>query len=403
MNKITISKRGQTAPPSPIRMLVPLAEEAKKRGVKVYHLNIGQPDLLAPEGVAKKILSCREKYLPYENSQGSSELIKSFQYYYNKINIHFNYEELLITSGASEALIFILAAICDPGDEVIVFEPFYANYLSFANLLNIKIVPVPLNAQKDYHLPKDQDIKSKINKNTKAIIVNNPNNPTGTVLTEKEISRICDLALTSNLFIISDEAYYGLSFGKNKCLSIYHVAHKNLHQNIILVDSLSKKLNVCGARIGIIASKNMEIMKAVNRFAQARLSVSTLDQSFISNAVKNMSRYVGKLAHEYQKRRDVFIETFKTESNLKIHQPEGAFYVLIKLPIKDSDKFAEWLLTDFSNNGETVMVAPGSGFYATENSGKDEIRIAFVLKLKDLKRAAKLLAMAVKTYVSKNS
>lgn len=391
------------APPSPIRKLVPLAEEAKMRGTKVYHLNIGQPDFLAPRDVAQKIFSCREKYLPYENSQGSSELIKSFQYYYKKINIPFNYEELLITSGASEALIFILAAICDPGDEVIVFEPFYANYLSFANLLNIKIVPVPLDPKNDYHLPKDKDIKSKITKNTKAIIVNNPNNPTGTVLTKKELSKICDFAQVNNLFLISDEAYYGISFGKNKCLSVFHIADKKIHQNIILVDSLSKKLNVCGARIGIIASKNMDIMKAINRFAQARLSVSTLDQSYIANAVKNMSNYVGKIAYEYQKRRDVFVENFQKESDLKIHQPEGAFYALIKLPIKDSDNFAEWLLTDFNYLGETVMVAPGSGFYATENSGKDEIRIAFVLKEQDLKRAAKILAMAVKIYIGKNS
>jgi len=395
---IKISKRGELAPDSPIRKLTRFAEEAKKEGIKIYHLNIGQPDLKVPSRIRTEIRKVSNiDYLPYTNSQGTKETLLSYSKYFHDIKVNYSPKEILITFGASEALIFAIAAICDPEDEIIAFEPFYANYLGFANLVSAKIIPVQLDAQENFHLPSQNKIVGKITDRTKAILFTNPNNPTGTVFRKYELQTILDIAKKYRLFIISDETYHGVSF-KTKAISFMHLAKDLEQQQIIIIDSLSKRYNVCGARIGAIASKNLEIMSAVNRFAQERLSVGFIDQKIVTLELQNSLGDVKKITKIYQARRDAFLKTLEGELNIKTLYPEGAFYAMIKLPIKDSDEFAKWLLTNFRYKNETVMVAPGSGFYASPGKGKDEIRIAYVLGEEELKKAAKLLAIAVKQY-----
>jgi len=395
---IKISKRGELAPDSPIRKLTRFAEEAKKEGVKIYHLNIGQPDLKVPSKIRTEIRKVSNiDYLPYTNSQGTNEALSSYSKYFHDIKISFDPKEILITFGASEALVFAIAAICDPADEIIAFEPFYANYLGFANLVSAKIIPIQLDAQKNFHLPSQNKIIEKITKKTKAIFFTNPNNPTGTVFRKHELETILHIAKKYNLFIVSDETYHGLSFN-NKTISFMHLAKGDLPKQIIIIDSLSKRLNVCGLRIGALASKNFNIMSAVNRFAQERLSVGFIDQKIVTLELQNSLGDIKKVAKIYQARRDAFLKTLEEEFNIKTLYPEGAFYAMIKLPVKDSDEFAKWLLTSFRHNNETVMVAPGSGFYASPGKGKDEIRIAYVLDESELKKAAKLLAIAIRQY-----
>lgn len=401
-NKFTISRRGNLAPYSPIRKLMPFADKAKAEGVKIYHLNIGQPDFEVPELVKFAIKKYSDlTYLPYSHSQGYADLIQSWQNYLKDIRISgIKPSDILITTGASEALIFAVAAICDPGEELLVFEPFYANYQGFANLVSAKVIPVTLDKNNGYHLPPETEITAKITKKTRGVLFANPNNPTGTVFDRKELELIFKIAKEYNLFLISDETYFGLTFDNRKSISFYHIAKGEDRDRIVLIDSLSKRLNVCGARVGAIISTNKDFMSAVLRFAQERLAVATLDQMITSEALADSIGYVKKIAKEYQKRRDSFIGTLEKEMSTKIHYPEGAFYTMLKLPIKNADDFAKWLLTDFRYNNETVMVAPGSGFYAS-GGGQDEVRVAYVLKVSELKKAAKLLALAVKEYSDK--
>jgi len=401
MRKLSISLRGEKAPFSPIRKLTPFADQAKKGGAKVYHLNIGQPDFDLPRPVAqalKKNSNCT--YLPYAPSQGMPELVKSWSDYYKSIGLDIAQKEIVVTTGGSEGLIYTFAAICDPGDEVIVFEPFYANYNGFANLVSAKIVPVTLVPEIGYHLPDRQDIIKKITAKTKAIIVTSPNNPTGTVYSDQELKMLLDIAKEKDLFLISDEAYFGISFAAGKAKSISHLADEEGKQRIIMIDSVSKRLNVCGARIGAISSKNEEFMSAINRFAQERLSVATIDQLIVCEALTDCKKYVEKIAESYRSRRDALLNTLEKELGVKMHHPEGAFYAMLRLPFKDADNFAKWLLLDFRYKNETVMVAPGSGFYATKGLGDDEVRLAYVLKEEDLKKAAKILALAIKEYAN---
>jgi len=399
----SISKRGENAPASAVRKLVPFADEAKKRGTKVYHINIGDPDFEAPIEIRKSIqrLAKTEKRFPYSNSKGLKSTIDAWVTYYKNIGIKLSSDDVIVTNGGSEALILISAALLDPGDEYIVFEPYYTNYKSFGNLVSAKPVPVALDKKSGYHLPSDKEIEKKITKKTKAIYFTNPNNPTGTVFTKEEILRVIAIAKKHSLFLVSDEAYYGISFDGAKTYSVLQLADEKMKQSIIVVDSVSKKLNVCGARVGAVVSKNKEVMDAVFRFAQGRLSPAYLEQMMIENLLKDPRKYVKEITKAYKNRRDIFLETLEKEFNTKIHKPEGAFYTMVELPIDDIDKFAKWLLTDFSYKGETVMVAPGTGFYATAGKGKKEARVAYVLNEKDLKKCAELLARAVKEYNSK--
>lgn len=399
---LSVSQRGKNAPPSPVRKLVPFADQAKQKGTKVYHVNIGDPDFEAPREIRQALqkLAKTEKRIPYSNSKGLKSTIDAWVAYYSKIGIKLSVDDIIITSGGSEALMMSLAVITDPGDEYIVFEPYYGPYASYGNLITAKPVPVALDKNNGYHLPSNKEIEKKISKKTKAILFTNPNNPTGTVFTKKEVQRIIAIAKKHSLFLISDEAYYGISFDGAKTYSVLQLAKENEKQNIIVVDSVSKKLNVCGARIGVVVSKNKDVIDAVFRLCQGRLSPAYIEQLMVIDLLKDPIKYVKAITVEYKKRRDAFLETLEQELNTKIHKPEGAFYTMVELPVDDIDKFAQWLLTNFSNKKETVMVAPGTGFYATPGKGKKEARVAYVLNEKDLKRSAELLALAVKEYNS---
>jgi aspartate aminotransferase len=400
---LQVSKRGKNAPPSPVRKLVPFADKAKKKGIKVYHVNIGDPDFEAPKEIRKSLqkLAKTEKRIPYSNSKGLASTIDAWVEYYKTLGVKLSTSDLIITNGGSEALLMSLAAITDPGDEYIVFEPYYGPYASYGNLIAATPVPVVLDKNNGYHLPSDKEIEKKINKKTKAILFTNPNNPTGTVFTKEEVIRVIAIAKKHSLFLISDEAYYGISFDGAKTHSVLQLAKENEKQNIIVVDSVSKKLNVCGARIGVTISKNSDFIDAIFRFAQGRLSPAYIEQMMVIDLLKDPKDYVKEITAVYKKRRDAFLETLEKELNTEIHKPEGAFYTMVQLPIDDIDSFSQWLLTDFSHKGETVMVAPGTGFYATPGKGKKEARVAYVLNEKDLKRSAELLARAVKEYNKK--
>lgn len=402
MKKLSISNRAKSAPPSPVRKLLPLADQTKKKGIKIYHINIGDPDFEVPSKISStlKNLARTIKCIPYASSKGLKNTISAWQKYYSCLGIDLTEDEILITSGGGEALVIVSALVADPADEIIVFEPFYANYNAFANQASAKLVPVALDKKNNYHLPSIKDIVSKITPRTRAVYFTNPNNPTGTVFTKEEVSTAVQIAKKNNLFLVSDEAYHGMSFDGKKCVSALQVATEAEKPNIIIVDSVSKKLNVCGARIGAIISKNKDVNDAAFRFAQGRLSVASLEQQMVIPMLTDCLDYISWLTKQYQKRRDAFISSLEKELKIRIDPPEGAFYTMVKLPVDDTEKFARWLLTDFKDNNETVMVAPGPGFYATKGLGKDEIRVAYVLNEKDLIRSAQLLGKAVKRYNS---
>jgi len=395
-----ISKRAINAPASPVRKLVPLAEKTKQKGIKIYHINIGDPDFETPQKIQEDLKSFAktQKRIPYTSSKGLKETILAWKKYYFDIGISLSEDDIIITAGGGEGLIITFAIVLDPGDEFIVFEPFYANYASFGNIVSGKMIPVELDKKNGYHLPKDETIISKITKKTKAICLINPNNPTGTVFSPSEVKRLISIAVKYNLFLISDETYMGMVFDKKECKSVLHLAKEKEKQNIIIVDSVSKKLNMCGARVGAIISKNKNVIDAAFRFAQGRLSVAYIEQVIVCKALSDCLPYISWLTKQYQKRRNSFIATLQERLKVVIPKPEGAFYAMVKLPVDDTEKFAKWLLTDFSNNNETVMVAPGGGFYENPLKGKQEIRVAYVLNEKDLSRAAELLAMAIKKY-----
>lgn len=402
MKKLSISNRAKSAPPSPVRKLLPLSNDTEKRGIKIYHLNIGDPDFEIPPMISRTLrnLSRTTECIPYASSKGLKKTILAWKKYYAQLGIDLTEDEVLITSGGGEALVIVSALVADPGDELIVFEPFYANYAAFANQASAKLVPVTLDKKNNYHLPPASEIISKITPKTKAIYFTNPNNPTGTVFSKEEVKTLLRIVKKHNLFLVSDEAYHGMSFDGKKCISSLHLATEAEKQNVIIVDSVSKKLNACGARVGAIISKNHSVCDAAFRFAQGRLSVAHLEQEMVSPMLSDCLKYISWLTDQYQKRRDVFLNSLEKELGIYISPPEGAFYAMVKLPVDDTEKFARWLLTDFHDNDETVMVAPGAGFYATKGLGKDEVRIAYVLNEKNLVRAAKLLGMAVKKYNS---
>ncbi len=400
MSSVALSSRGKNAPASPIRKLIPFAEKAKAEGVKVYHLNIGDPDFEAPQEIRDtlKAIAAKTTHIPYSHSKGDKDMLASWSTYFSQIGISVSSEDIVVTSGGSEGLILTASVIMDVGDEFLVMEPYYANYKGFANLLGLGIATVALDRSKGYHLPTDEDIERAITPKTKAIFFTNPNNPTGTVFTKEEIERVLAIAEKYNLFVVSDETYRGMAFEGKESLSVLHVATDSQKDHIIVVDSLSKRLNVCGARIGAIISYNSDMIDAVYRTAQARLSVALIEQQMVTPMLSHSLSYVAELAKQYQGRRDAFINALEKELGITLHRPEGAFYIMLPLPVDDAEHFATWLLTDFRDNNETVMVAPGAGFYATEGKGKNEVRVAYVLNENDLARAAEILGKAVKQY-----
>ena len=393
---LSISKRSEKAQFSPIRKFVPYMQKVEKEGTKIYKLHIGQPDLETPKEILEKIKNFKGKVLTYTPSTGLPEIKAAWQKYYKKKGISFDVSELIVTTGGSEAIFLAFVAVCNPGDEIIVFEPFYTNYNGYASMADVKLVPLKTYAKNGFHLPGKKEIEKKIGKKTKAILICNPNNPTGTVYTRKELKMIAELAEKHNLFILSDEVYREFVYDKEKHYSM--TSFSGISDKVILLDSVSKRFSACGLRIGCLASKNKKIIEGVTKFAQARLSSPMLEQLAVIPLLNNSQKYTKKIVADYKKRRDIVFEALNKIPGVVCLKPKGALYVVVKLPIKDSNHFTKWLLTEFSSEGKTVMIAPASGFYATKGLGNDEVRIAFVLSSAKLKEAMNIFRLGLIEY-----
>ena len=391
-----LSIRAKEIQESPIRKLAGVANETKKRGLHVYHLNIGQPDIFTPEAYYKNIKEFSDKVLSYGPSDGLPELKSAMVDYFARYGISLDTGDILVTCGGSEAILFAFTAIGDPGDEVIVPEPFYTNYNGYATLSNLKIVPAATKAEDGFHLPPLEEIAAKITPKTRAILINSPNNPTGTVFTKDEITGLADLAKKHDLFLLADEVYKEFTYDGEKHFSILEL--KGMEDRVIVMDSISKRYSACGARIGAVISKNREVMQAILKFAQARLCPPTLGQIGAIGAYRLPQEYFKEIQAEYQKRRDILFDILTSDKDIILRKPKGAFYLMAKLPVTDSDDFARWMLAEFAVNGETVMVAPGAGFYSTPGKGKQEVRIAYVLESQKLETAAGIFLEAIKAY-----
>ena len=394
---VAVSRRGRIAPPSPVRKLTPLAVQARKRGISVLHVNIGQPDLPTPQPIRDAIRSYSDEVIPYAPSRGYPETLEAWSAYYAIQGFSVGPDELLVTTGGSEALWFSFMAVADEGDEIIVFEPTYANYFGFAATTGIQPVAVKTMPQDGYHLPPAQEIEAAITARTKAICVANPNNPTGTVYDLVELEMLVELATRHDLFIISDETYRELVFDGLKHHGMLAFNSSEAMERIIIADSVSKRFSATGVRVGCIASKNREVMDAVGRFAQARLSTPTVEQLAVIPMLADPVPYTTWLRGVYENRRNVVYERLRA-ADVRCAIPSGAFYIMVDLPIDDCDTFASWLLTDFDLDGETVMIAPGAGFYFSSDVGTTEARIAYVLQEERLSRAVDILGEALKTY-----
>ena len=391
-----ISIKGQKMPESPIRKLVPFAEDAKKRGLTVYHLNIGQPDIKTPQVALDAIKNTTVDVLSYSRSEGSEVYREKLAKYYAKHNIVVTSADIVVTTGGSEALLFTLGSIADAGDEIIIPEPFYANYNGFATASGIKIVPVESNISNGFALPPIATFEALITDKTKAILICNPGNPTGYLYTKEELEKLKALALKYDLFIIADEVYREFVYDGMKHHSI--MEFEGLEQHAIMIDSVSKRYSMCGARVGYLVSKNKAVVATALKYAQARLSPPTYAQIASEAALETPQSYFDEVLTEYKQRRNTLIAALQKIAGVKVGSPKGAFYVIAELPVADADHFAQWLLESFSDTNETIMVAPASGFYSTPGSGKNQVRIAYVLKQENLLRAAALLELALKSY-----
>lgn len=394
-----VSNKGRQMPESPIRKLVPYAEIAKKKGNKVYHLNIGQPDIKTPEVALEAIKNNTIKILEYSHSAGFESYRTKLAAYYTNHGVNVNTADIIITTGGSEALLFALGSTMDAGDEIIIPEPFYANYNGFSVASGVKVVPVISTIDEGFALPPIADFEKLITPNTKAILICNPGNPTGYLYTQEEIQQLADLVKKHDLFLIADEVYREFTYDGDKHYSVMNVP--GIEDNAIMIDSVSKRYSMCGARIGCIVSKNKEVMATAMKFAQARLSPPTFAQIASEAALETPQSYFDEVIGEYKERRDTLITELNKIEGVKVATPKGAFYCIAKLPIDNADNFAQWLLESYDMNGETVMVAPAAGFYSSPNVGLDEIRIAYVLKKEDLIRSVAILADAIKQYNSK--
>lgn len=394
-----ISKRAKETQESPIRKLAGVANETKKKGIYVYHLNIGQPDIHTPDVFYKSITDYSDKVLSYGPSDGLPELKEAMAGYFARFGIKLEPSNIIITNGGSEAISFAFSVIADPDDEVIIPEPFYTNYNGYAAIANIKIVPVETKAEEGFHLPAISEIEKKITPRTRAILVCSPNNPTGTVFTKEEIKNLGELAKKHNIFLLADEVYKEFTYDGEKHFSILEL--EGMEDRVIVMDSISKRYSACGARVGAVICKNKEVMQMILKFAQARLCPPTLEQVGAIAAYKLPADYFNAILAEYQKRRDVLCDVLAQNKDIVLRKPKGAFYIMAKLPIDDCDEFARWMLSEFKDNNETVMVAPGAGFYSTPGKGKQEIRLAYVLEADKLKRAGELLLKALEVYNKK--
>lgn len=384
-------------PESPIRKLVPYAETAKRKGHKVYHLNIGQPDIQTPEVALKAIQNADIKVLEYSHSAGFESYRKKLSESYNKIGLPITKEDIIITTGGSEALLFALGSTMDSDDEIIIPEPFYANYNGFATASGVKVVPVMSGIETSFALPPIADFEKLITPNTKAILICNPGNPTGYLYSQDEINQLAELVKKYDLFLITDEVYREFVYDEGaKHYSIMNVS--GIEDHAIMIDSVSKRYSMCGARIGCIVSKNKLVMETAMKFAQARLSPPTYEQIASEAALDTPQSYFDEVIKEYKDRRDTLITEMNKIPGVKIATPKGAFYCIAQLPVQNADDFAQWLLESFNFNGETVMVAPAAGFYSTPGVGLNEVRIAYVLKKEDIIKSAQILAEALKAY-----
>ena len=392
----SISLKGRSMPASPIRKLVPFAEEAARKGIKVFRLNIGQPDIHTPDTALNALRNIRQKVLEYSHSAGNESYRRKLADYYNSIGINVSHSEILITTGGSEAILFALNSCTDPGDEIIIPEPFYANYNGFATSAGVKIITVTSHIGNDFALPPIAEIEKKITPKTKAILICSPNNPTGYLYSKEEISLLGDIVKKHNLFLFSDEAYRELCYDGTEHFSPMKL--QGIDENVILLDSVSKRYSECGIRIGALVTRNKEVISTALKFAQARLSPPGLGQIVAEASIETPAEYFTEINKEYTIRRNFMVEALNNIPGVYCPKPKGAFYAVVRLPVDDADKFAQWLLEKFEYNNQTVMVAPASGFYSTPGLGKDEVRIAYVLKIEDLKNAIETLSEALKAY-----
>jgi aspartate aminotransferase len=391
-----ISLKGKMMPASPIRKLVPFSEDAKKRGIKVYHLNIGQPDIETPENVMNKIRNIDLKVLEYSHSAGMISYRKKLVEYYMKVGIEVTPEEMIVTTGGSEAILFAMNSCLDPGDEMIIPEPFYANYNGFSMTSGVVIKPIDSAIENGFALPLIKAFEDAITPRTKAIMICNPNNPTGYLYSKEELESLREIVLKHDLFLFSDEVYREFTYDGRQHYSVMNL--EGIEENVILLDSISKRYSACGARIGVLISKNKEVICTAMKFAQARLSPPTFGQIAGEEAINTPDSYFKKVLEEYHARRNIVVESINKMAGCFCPEPGGAFYAVARLPIDNSDKFCQWLLEDFSFEGQTVMLAPATGFYSTKGRGIDEVRISYVLNVNDLKSAMKCLEEALKVY-----
>jgi aspartate aminotransferase len=392
----SISEKGKAMPPSPIRKLVPFAEEAKRKGVKVYHLNIGQPDIPTPEIALNALRNIDQKVIEYSHSAGNESYRRKLAGYYKKIGINIDHTEMIITTGGSEAILFAFNSCINPGDEVITPEPFYANYNGFATSAGIKIVPVTSYIKDDFALPPIGEIEKKITPRTKGILIANPNNPTGYLYSKEELHHLGDIVKKHDLWLFSDEVYREFCYDGAEHFSAMKL--EGIENNVILLDSVSKRYSECGVRIGTLITKNNQVFSTALKFAQARLSPPGLGQIAAEASLDTPPEYFREVNREYTERRNYMVDALNKMPGVYCPKPKGAFYTVVKLPVDDSDKFAQWLLEEFVYKNQTVMVAPASGFYSTPGYGKNEVRIAYVLKIDDLINAMETLAEALKVY-----
>lgn len=391
-----ISKKGMEMPESPIRKLVPFAELAKKKGNKVYHLNIGQPDIKTPKVALDAVKNANLEVLEYSHSAGFDSYREKLSYYYKNQNLPIDKHDIIITTGGSEALLFALGSTLDAGDEVIIPEPFYANYNGFAVASGVKVVPVISTIETGFALPPIEDFEKLITSKTKAILICNPGNPTGYLYSENEISQLAAIVKKYDLFLIADEVYREFTYDGYTHNSIMTVPE--LENHAIMIDSVSKRFSMCGARIGCIVSKNKDVMNAAMKFAQARLSPPTYAQIASEAALDTPQSYFDEVISEYKERRDILVQELQKIEGVQVAIPKGAFYCIAKLPVTSANDFAQWLLESYDLNGETVMVAPAAGFYSSANVGLDEVRIAYVLQKEDLIKSVNILKEALKVY-----
>ena len=392
---LTTSQRGKQMPPSPIRKLVPYAEAAKKKGIKVYHLNIGQPDIETPPAIMDAVRNADIKVLEYSHSAGNESYRRKLVEYYKKVGIDVSHDQILITTGGSEAIMFGFFTCLNPGDEVIIPEPFYANYNGFACAAGVNVVPITSRIETGFALPPIEDFEKVITSKTKAVVICSPNNPTGYLYSREEMEALKNICIKHNLYLFSDEAYREFCYD-GEYMSALHL--EGLEQHVVLMDTISKRYSACGARIGAFVTKNKEVYDAAMKFAQARLSPPGLAQIMGEAAVDLPDSYFNAPKAEYQARRDLLVKRLNAMPGVFCPNPGGAFYAMAQLPIDDSDTFCQWLLEKFSHNNQTVMLAPATGFYGTAGLGKNEVRLAYVLNLESINAAMDCLEKALEQY-----